>query len=375
MVVLSDKWKLNPKSKVERYDFSVKNSIDVIDEAIDESRTEFTDESLHWVREKVLKKEEFLAEKEARESLLRTIRLYARTCKIKKLKENYFFLLDDTFKKIMNELNIAVNRIFTFELNGEKLSKRKGESMEHYLMRVFILESLHEKHGVREFHEEYSKLKEVLRGFLEGKADEKEWEKIAKRADLYVVLNDGTKLWIEVERTTSTSEMKKKLERLKTISSYFPKMIDKVVFVFPNLSLAMAEATLAEARKVKFPVRKLEFYEVNLREATFLHLIIPSPKLVKTEFGDRVIDMIADGDAKPTGKTAMIYKDRICDKIVIPLITCKFGQKWVEDRKDKIKRLIHFWRIHTRKFFVSEKEIKFKKKALSKIKENYPFLL
>lgn len=236
MVVLSDKWKLNPKSKVERYDFSVKNPVDVIDEAIDESRTEFTDESLHWVTEKVLKTEEFLAEKEARESLLRTIRLYARTCKINELKENYFFLLDDTFKKIMNELNIDVNRIFTFELNGEKLNKRNGESMEHYLMRVFILESLHEKHGVREFHEEYSKLKEVLRGFLKGKADEKEWEKIAKRADLYVVLNDGVKLWIEVERTTSTSEMKKKLERLKTIFWYFPKMIDKVVFVFLDVS-------------------------------------------------------------------------------------------------------------------------------------------
>lgn len=377
MVSLSYKWKLNPESKVEIYDFSMKSSIDVMNKVIGESGAEFTDENFHWVKEKVLKKEEFLAEKKARESLLRTIRLYAKTCEsfTKAFKENYFFLLDETFKKIKNELNIAVNKIFVSQLNGEKLNKRKGESMEHYLMRGFILERLHEKYGVREFHEEYSKLKEVLRGFLEGKVSEKEWEKIAKRADLYVILNDGTKLWIEVERTTNTSEINKKLKRLETILSYFPEMIDKVVFVFPSLLWPMAEATLVEARKIKFPADKLEFHEVNLREAAFRHLIVPNPKLVKTEFGDRVIDMIADGYLTPRGKTAMIYKDRIHKKIVIPLITNKLEQKWVKDRKDKIKRLIHFWRIHTRRWCVTEKEIKFKKKALNKIKQNYPFLL
>lgn len=374
MVSISNEWKLDPKCKAEVYSFTEKDSIKTLDKAISKKMAEFMNENYHWVQEGILEEKEFLAEKKARESLLETISFYAKTCErfTKNFKENYFFLLDETLKKIRNELNTIENDIFGFQHNGKKLDKRKGESMEHYLIRGLILQHLDEKYGVIDFHEEYSKLKEVLRNLLEGKADEKEWEKMAKRADLYVVLDDETKLWIEVERTTNSHELNKKLKRIKKILSYFPELIDKVVFVFPNLLPAMTEGTLVEARKIKFSANKLEFYEVNLREARLQYIV--NPKLVRVEFGDRILDMIADGYVKPTGKTAMMIKDRIREKIILPLTANKFQQEWVKDRKDKIKRLIHFWRIHTRKFFVSEEEIKFKERALTKIRQNYLFL-
>lgn len=378
MVSINNRWKLDPSCKAESYTLISGNSIKELKKAIDEGKKEFADENYHWVKEKILGNDEFLAEKEARENLLQTILLYARTCKrfvkINEIKENYYFVLYETLKKVVDELNVVVNKIFAFERDGKRLIKRKGETMEHYLMRGIILQHLDEKYGVKDFREEYSKLKEVLRKFLKGEGDEKEWKKIAKKADLYVILRDGTKLWIEVERTTNSSELNKKLKRIKTTLSYFPELIDKVVFVFSGILEAMVEGTLVEAKTIRFPIKKLEFYEVNLREARLMHVI--KPKLVQTEFGDRILDGIADGSVKLTGKTAMMAKDIIRKKIVMPLITNKFERKWVDEKQDKIKRLIHFWRIRAGRFgLLVPNEIRFKESTLKKIKKDYPFLL
>lgn len=380
MVVLKDKWKLDPHCEGEMESLSSK-PLEEIEKAIREKGKEFTDESHQWVSD-IFNEEEFLKEKKARKSLLNIFLLYERVCKrfMKASEENYYFLLSETWRKIRDELNIAVNDVFSLKINEKRLNKGKGESMEHYLMRYAILEYLNEKYGVRDFQEEYSKLKEVFESFARGTAGEKEWEKIAKRADLYVVLNDGLKLWIEVERTTSSSELNKKLERLKIMLSHFPNLFDKVVFVFSSPILGMAEAALTEAREIGFPEEKLEFYEANLRDNRIIQLT--NPKLIDVEFGDRMLDMIADGFGGLTKKTARVAKDRVKELVIIPLVNREWDEEYVMSKKEKIKILISFWRKHTRRIPFgpeiekSERDVKFKEEvALPRIKQNYPFLL
>ncbi|NMX20938.1 hypothetical protein C5S30_00540 [ANME-1 cluster archaeon GoMg4] len=380
MVVLKDKWKLDPNCEGEIESLSSKAFMGS-EKAIKEKGKEFTDESHPWVKSNILTEEEFLKEKEARENLLNIFLLYEKVCKryMEGAEENHYLLLSETWEKIRDELNRAVNEVFSLEINEKRLKKGKGESMEHYLMRYAILEYLNEKYGVRDFQEEYSKIKEVFESFVKGESGENEWEKIAKRADLYVILNNGSKLWIEVERTKSSSELNKKLKRLKIMLSHFPDLFDKVVFVFPSFILGMAEATLTEAREIEFPEEKLEFYKVNLRENRIVQLT--SAKLVDVEFGDRILDMIADGIFEPTKKTAREVKDRVKEKVIIPLINKEWDEEYVKSKKEEIKRLISFWRKHTRiipsgpGIEKSRKDVEFKKEALEKIKQTYPFLL
>ncbi|MCK4733403.1 MAG: hypothetical protein KAT65_13205, partial [Methanophagales archaeon] len=378
-----DKWKLDPNCEGEIESLSSK-AFGEIEKGIKEKGKEFTDESHQWVKSGIFNEEEFFKEKEARENLLNNFLLYERVCKrfMKSSEENYYLLLSETWKKIRDELNIAVNEVFSLNINKKRLNKGKGESMEHYLMRYAILEYLNEKRGVSDFQEEYSKLKEVLERFAKGEAGEKEWEKNAKRADVYVVLNDGSKLWIEVERTTSSSEMNKKLERLKVMLLHFPDLFDKVVFVFPSFILGMVEATLTEAREIGFPEEKLEFYEVNLRENRIVQLT--NAKLIEVEFGDRMLDMIADGFGEPTKKTAREVKDRVKELVIIPLVNREWDEEYVISKKEKIKILISFWRKRTRKLPFgklteiekAERDVKFKEEvALPRIKQNYHFLL
>lgn len=383
MVILKDKWKLDPHCEGERESLS-SQAFGEIEKVIKERGKEFTDESHQWVKGGILNEKEFIQEKEARENLLNIFPLYEKVCKrfTKGSEENYYFLLSETWKKIRDELNLAVNNVFSLKINGTSLSKGKGESMEHYLMRYAILEYLNKKYGVKGFKEEYSKLKELFESFAKGEIDEKEWEKIAKRADLYIILNDGLKLWVEVERTTSSSKLNKKLKRLKTMLSHFPNLFDKVVFVFSSLIDAMVEATLTEAKEIGFPEEKLEFYELNLRENRIIKVM--KPKLINVEFGDRMLDMIADGVSEPTKKTAREVKDRVKEKVIIPLVNKEWDEEDVMSKKEKIKRLISFWRKHTRILFFgatlaeikkSEEDVEFKKDALEKIKQNYPYLL
>lgn len=359
----------------EKYESLSSKAFGETEKVIKERGKEFTDENHQWVKSGILKESEFFEEKEARENLLNIFLLYERVCRryMKGSEENYYLLLSETWKKIRDELNIAVNEVFSLKINEKRLNKGKGESMEHYLMRYAILEYLNKKYGVRDFQEEYSKLKEVFESLAKGEAGKKEWEKIAKRADLYVILNNGSKLWIEVERTTSSSELNKKLERLKIMLSHFPNLFDKVAFVFPSLITSMTEGVLTEAREVGFPEDKLEFYEVNLRENRIIQLT--NPKLVDVEFGDRMLDLIADGFGESTKKTAKMEKEKVKEKIIIPLVNKEWDEEYVMLRKEKIRRLIHFWRIHTKRFFSSEEDVKFKEEALNKIKQNYPFLL
>lgn len=376
MVLMSNTWKLNPSCKCETSRLSGLDPIEELQKAIDRGGSFFTEERYHWVEEKILEKDEFLAEKKAKEQLLKTLLLYARTIKTGKNEENYYyFVLSELLKKMNDELDIATNKLFAFERNGKRLTKRGGESMEHYLMRVIILQYLDEKYSVKDFHEEYSKLREVLKEFLNGKGNEKEWEKIAKRADLYVILQDGTKLWIEVDRTRNSRALNKKLSRIKTVLSLYPDLVDKVTLVFSDfLNGAMIKGTLVEANGLGFPVDRLEFYEVNLREDRFRHAIKPS--LIKAEFGDELLDMIADGSMNPSGKVAMMAKNLIYKEIIVRLVNNDFEQKWVIEKQGKLKRLIRFWRIRVGKFRqIIPNEIELKEKALKKIKTDYPILL
>ena len=272
MVELKDKWKLDPHCEGEMESLSSK-PFGEIEKVIKEKGEEFTDESHQWISD-IFNEEEFLKEKEARKSLLNIFLLYERVCKkfMNGSEENYYFLLSETWRKIRDELNIAVNEVFSLKINEKGLNKGKGESMEHYLMRYAILEYLNEKYGVRDFQEEYSKLKEVFESFAKGEAGEKEWEKIAKRADLYVVLKDGSKRWIEVERTTSSSKINKILKRLKIMLTHYPKLFDKAIFVFPSLIASMTEGVLTEAKEVGFPEEKLEWL-CYCSSAVFCHYI------------------------------------------------------------------------------------------------------
>ncbi len=380
MVELNNKWKLDP-DKVEVEFLSPIPSGDV-EKTVEERRKKFTD-----ARRDILNEKDFSKENEARESLLNTFLLYESVCKesmVESGAENYYLLLSETWKKMRDELNIAMNEVFSLEINGKRLNKGKGESMEHYLMKHAILDYLNKKYGIRDFQEEYSKLKEVIESFAKGEAGEEEWGKIAKRADVYVTLKDGSKLWVEVERTTNSTELKKKLERLKIMLSHFPDLFDKAVFVFPSLVLhfLIAEYMLAEAKNIGFPDDKLEFYEVNLGENRILHIV--NPKLIDLEFGDRMLDLIADGMFEPTGKAAKETANKIRERVIKPLLKNKeWEYEFVKSKKEKIKRLVDFWKKHTKKqafgtlaeIQISCENVKFKEEALPKIKQKYPFLL
>ena len=383
MVLLKDEWKLDPSCEVEVESLSTV-AFGGIEKHIQERGKGFIEESYQWVKRDILNEEEFLKEEEARKNMLNLFILYERVLKrfMKDSQEKYCLLLNRTWEKIRDELNIAINEVFSVTINEKRLHKRKGESMEHYLMRCAILVYLNEKYGVRDFVEEYSKLKEVFESSVNAKAEKMDWGKIAKRADLYVHLNDGSTFWIEVERTTSSSEITKKLERLKIMLSHFPDLFDKVVFVFSSLISGMAEATLTEARVIGFPGEKFVFYEVNLRENRIIRLV--NPKLTEVEFGNRMLDMIADGCGEPVKKTAREVRDIVKEMIIIPLVNKEYDDEYVISKKEKIKRLISFWRKHTKKYSFgatsdeinkSEKEVEFKKYALGKIKQHYPSLL
>ena len=271
------------------------------------------------------------------------------------------------------ELDNVVNKIFAFDLNKQKLLKKHGETMEHYLMRGKILQYLHEQLGVKEFYEEYSKLGEILEEISSNRGNHDEWRKVAKRADLYVILSDGTKLWIEIERTANSQGLNEKIQNVKNMLDYYPELFDQVLFVFPDMIQHMSLETLIEANKIGFPIEKLEFYEVNLRNNQILHGLNLS--LANTEFGDGLLDMLADGYRDVNGKTALIARKKIQEKIIIPLLNNQFEQQWIEERKSKIQKLISFWRKRTTKFTVLPSEIEFKNTSLKDLRKKYPYLL
>ena len=126
-------------------------------------------------------------------------------------------------------------------------------------MRGIILEFLNEQQGVKEFYEEYSKLDEILEKIANNQGTHDEWKKFAKRADLYVILSNGDKLWIEVERTTSSQGLNAKIQNVKSMNEYFPELFDRVLFVFPDIIQYLSLGTLIEANKIGFPTKKLEF--------------------------------------------------------------------------------------------------------------------
>ncbi len=379
MVKLQNKWKIDPKLETIEIEENRLLKIFNVNKFVEEKRMES------------LTNCESVYEREARNSLLNSILSYAKVCREFVGDENDYLLLNELWEKVMDELNTIINQVFGVELNGKELRKRKGESMEHYLMRCAILTYLNKKYGVMEFYEEYSKLKEVLRSFTKGEAGEREWEKVAKRADLYVILKNGSRLWIEIERDTKRFD--EKIKRLKTMLSYFPDLFDKVVFASPNfLGIFVVENILAEAKEIGFPEEKLEFYEINLKENKIRR--IANLKLVEVKFKDRIVDMIADGYIENSylylyfhcinigKKAAENIRDKIKEYVIKPLVNKEWDEKYVKSKTEKIERLIDFWKKHTRKIPFrdkskikkSEEEVKFKKYALEKIKQNYPSL-
>ncbi|XES76097.1 MAG: hypothetical protein ACBZ72_07870 [Candidatus Bathyarchaeia archaeon] len=375
---MDDRWKLDPACKFDGYNIGSSNYYEEFKKIINENGTIFTDESQQWVAKQVIDEKDFLTEKQARETLLKAFLLYAKTreryFKWNKVKGNYLIALNETFEAMKKELDIVANKLFTFELDGQKMAKQRGETMEHYLMREVMLQYFNDyRGGVDSFVEEYSQIRDVLEKIAQGKSDKDIWKEASKRADLYVVLKNGQKLWVEVERTTNSKELNDKLTKIQAVTSLCPGLIDKVVFVFPGLISAMLEGLLIEARKVCFPEDMLEVFEVNLRENQILQAI--SPKLVSTEFGDRLLDMIADGIQNPSGAVGLMARDRIYQKIILPLFDNNPEKQWITEKRDKTRRLVRFWRIRTGKLTATAKELEFKEKAIRKIKKDYPFLI
>jgi hypothetical protein len=378
MVSMDDRWKLDPACKFDGYNIGSSNYYEEFKKIINENGTIFTDESQQWVAKQVIDEKDFLTEKQARETLLKAFLLYAKTreryFKWNKVKGNYLIALNETFEAMKKELDIVANKLFTFELNGQKMAKQRGETMEHYLMREVMLQYFNDyRGGVGSFVEEYSQIKDVLEKIVQGKDNKDIWKEASKRADLYVVLKDGQKLWVEVERTTNSKELNEKLAKIQVVTSLCPGLVDKVVFVFPGLISVMLEGLLVEARKVGFSEDMLEVFEVNLRENQILQAI--SPKLVSTEFGDRLLDMIADGIQNPSGAVGLMARDKICQKIILPLFDNNPEKEWITEKRDKTRRLVRFWRIRTGKLTATTKELEFKEKAIRKIKKDYPFLI
>lgn len=378
MVSIDDTWKLANTSKFEIYNSEDEsNPYEEILKTIEENKKVFVNESKEWLDKKVIDENEFRIEQQAREALVQSLLLYAkhqeRFFKWNKIKPNYPLTVYHTFEEIKKELDRAVNKIFTFDFNGQKIIKKHGETMEHYLMRGIILQFLHQNLGVKEFYEEYSKLDEILNAILESEGKRQElWKKVAKRADLYVVLSDGTKLWIEIERSTSNQCLNEKIQNVKNMADYYPELFDQVLFVFPDMIQYMALATLIEANKIGFPTEKLAFYEVNLRTNQILHGV--NLTLAHTEFGDGLLDMIADGYSEVTGKTALLISKKIQEKIIIPLLNNQLEQQWIVDRKHQIQRLITFWRKRTNKFTVRSTEVEFKIASIQELQKKYPYL-
>ena len=381
---LKNKWRLDPKSYRGDTESISSEDFGKIETIIKIKGEEFTDESYQWVKSDFLTEEEFLLEKKARENLLSLFLLYEKVLKRsgKYSGDNSYLLFSQISKRVEKELDMVVNTVFKLEINGKKIVKRKGESIEHYLMRYIILKRLNDKHGVNDFKEEYSKINEVFETFSKGEAGNKEWEKIAKRADLLVDLNDGSKLWIEVERTRRLSKTRSKLERLKTMLSNYPYLFDKAVFVFSSPMFPMVEATLIGAKEIGFSKDKLEFYEIDLDNNKICHLT--NSDLVEVEFGNSMLDWIADGYGQYfKKKTARVARDMVKGLVIVPLLNNEWNEEYVLSKKAKIEELIKFWKKHTRKLAFgaldeilrSEKEVEFKKEALKKIKENYPLLM
>ncbi len=200
MKIKNKEWKLDPKIKIEFVgNFSSDDPLKEIETLIRENQEAFLEEKLSLVGE-FYAKADFYREKSARKLLIRSISKYGdlafknmvRTICVRESKKgNTYLLLDETYRLLTEEIEKAINCLFGFEINGKTLIKRKGETARHYLMKYIFLRYLNEKFGVLDFKEEYSKLKEVLRAFSTGVATSNEWEKVAKRADLYITLKSG----------------------------------------------------------------------------------------------------------------------------------------------------------------------------------------
>lgn len=381
--IKDNEWKLDPKMRFEVVgDFTSDDPLKVIETLIEEKQHAFLDEKASLIGD-FYKREEFEKERSARKLLIELVKEYTKISFKNTQKTlstggieryNEYLLLDKIHKMLRDEVEKAINFLFGFKVNGKRLIKRKGESARHYLMRYLFLSHLNERYGVRKFEEEFSKLKEVLRAFSNGTVDKKEWEKVAKRADLYVTLRNGEKYWVEIE--TKRGKWEKKFKNLKSMLKYYPDLFDKVVFVSSDLPYVVLDAGLKAAMKSSFPRKKIDFYFIDFENGNIYHAV--NPRIVKTQYGDQLIDFIADYDLKIKIKisdpNARSQLNKIREKVILPLMRMDVDEEKVREDAEEYRRIISFWRRRIRKHYFSEKDLTFKKEALSKIKNNYPFL-
>lgn len=386
MVVLNNKWKLNNLG----YIHSSIGSFDEIEKYVQKRGEKFIYEKQQMVDNNIINEDYLSIEKEARKCLLNVFIYYEKILKTDNPGLNNYLLLCEVWNKIIDEVNTAINKIFNLEINGKKLRKKKGESIKHYITRYIVLNYLNNRYGVRDFQEEYPKLKEAFERSLNGNIN---WRRIVRRADLYVTLNDGQKLWIEVETVLKNREIENKLKRANDMFSEFIDLFDKVVYVFPGnfdnfFIYLMAETILAKARELAEAKKnshiedKIEIYFVDLENGMIFELTNCS--LVDLEFGDRIVDLVADGMiCKLPRKIRTETTHKIKEKVIMPLIKGEFDTEFIHTKKEKLKRLVSFWKKYTiikpfgtvDEIMKSKDDVKFKNYALKIIKQKFPYLL
>lgn len=94
-----------------------------------------------------------------------------------------------------------------------------------------------------------------------------------------------------------------------------------------------------------------------------------SPELVSTEFVDRLLDMTAEIQ-NPSGAVGLMARDRIYQKIILPLFDNNPEKQRITEKRDKTRRIARFWRIRTGKLTATAKELEFKEKTVRKFKKS-----
>jgi hypothetical protein len=377
-MVSAGNWKIDENAaKIEIVERLCENTyFTKLEDTISKNKNAFVQEKYVWLDRDFADKGLILKESKAREKLTDLLMNYLKVCQMEfasapEKELNQFLLLNNTLKKIADDTQEAISKIFYFDVGKWTLRKKKGETAEHYLLKCIIADFLNKTYKIKELEEEHSKLKEVLQSLKNGTATQNEWKKIAKRADLYIVLEDGKRFWVEVERSFNSESIKKKVKKLKLMLSQFPDLFDKVVVVSSSCYLA-ALGYLQEAKEVRFPEDKFDFYGVDLQKGEVQH--VENARLVKTKFGDILLDIIAGGGSCK-GKTAQSAKDTIERDVILPLFNGKISKKKVQRDLVEYKNLIRFWRRRISKMLSNEGEIERKKELLMKVKQNYPFLI
>lgn len=369
-------WKLDPKTQFfEVADLCSRNPLTDLMGVIKQKGSKFVDEHAAWVTQGVIQTTDFQMEREARKQLLKALLQYAKISntwlrKTQQFKPSLHALSCETVRKMNEELASLISQVFSFQIGKFTLTKRKGESIYHFLCRYLIADYLGRTIGIRELYEEYSKMKEALRSIMVGEEPKEAWKKIAKRSDLYLVLKDGQKIWLEAELGHNSEEIRKKLRRLRKLMKVFPSLIDKIIIVSPVSLPMMTLGYLQEARELGILQKIFEFYQIDIVNGKVLRA--QDARVIKTEFGNAFIDMVADGVIK--GGHYMPELEKIRSEIIRPLANGTINPRVVQNKARKYRNIVTFWRKGITVMKFPPKAIQEKHRLVVMIKKNYPFL-